>query len=434
MIYNELINILNGMNSNVVILNDEDIDPIEIYLFTEKPGILRKALMTTNLFVEDNDRKRIIRVNSIQMFNNHHYITDLISRGKLISNNVYEMSINDQNAFWLYYTFIYTNRENWLCRNIQKNMMFRIQSEDSDELLKYLMNYIYENHYYIKVKNKKHWSLIRDVYSPLQRIYLNVSILLSKIKRKLPLRVLSKRVKLHRKLTTRRYIKRLENTKIIINWHFLKKKDGGAGGCVFIISDENDKKYFIKGNELSLYKGISNEISVQEYLKRFALTKNWYLGMTDHDIHFKWIKYPFIECITLNNYLNSFKLTLSDKEKLGVFLLEILDNLFSLDIIHNDLRCENIMVISSENSNVERYLLFDFGCSSYAGKSPWNIDTYWGAYFAESVCGISRFSDQIVDDAAAAYEIYRRSGGDMEDQYAIAIKDRIGRLFYKNTI
>ena len=150
--------------------------------------------------------------------------------------------------------------------------------------------------------------------------------------------------------------------------------------------------------------------------------------MTSADVSEKWIGYPFLKYEDLSGLIKKRSLTEKQLQKLGLFLCESVEEMKSINIVHNDFRTDNIMIVLRDNEDIE-FRLIDFGCAYVDGKGPWS-NNYWGRYFGNVVCGDYRYSNWIVDDAASAYLVYIECGGGEEDTFARKLKDLFGKTLF----
>ena len=205
--------------------------------------------------------------------------------------------------------------------------------------------------------------------------------------------------------------------------------NSNSGGNIYIFN-VGENKYFIKGNEPGPIQTIKNEVTVQKRIIDSEEDKNLFVLMEKHADDYSWIKYPYVPYDTLDDYLKKHRLDCDSIRLLGSFLCNILDVLYRNNIVHNDLRDTNIMVVTDQSGRVEKFLLIDFGAASIDGRSPWTLDFYEGKYLIRNVCGDYRYNEFILDDAASAMLVYLEAGGMPDDEAAQAIRSKIGRIYY----
>ena len=178
------------------------------------------------------------------------------------------------------------------------------------------------------------------------------------------------------------------------------------------------------------YRGITNEIFIQKRLLEHAEDVSWFLPMYDCDKSGKWIRYEYVTWPLLSQYVEDKGLSQKELDLLGDYLVRMLDKLFSMNIVHNDLRGDNLMVKTKEDGTLDGFVLIDFGCASYNGSVPWKRNSFLGRYLEKNGCGRMRYSEVILDDAASAMLVYLNAGGKPEDETAGKLRERIGRLYF----
>lgn len=252
------------------------------------------------------------------------------------------------------------------------------------------------------------------------------------IVRKVHYRVLTKYMgflgKRNRKKTFAQFLSEIKDKHIVSdNMQIVNR--AGSTGAVYIRDAVGSDVFFIKGNEFPPFRGIYNEAKTLKYISNKINDHSWYLDMIDASENGSWIKYPYVEWKNIPEILEARPFTDEENNKLGEFLVFVLDNLYELKIIHNDLRPENIMVEQDEFGNVKRFILIDFGCASISGEFPWEEYPGWGEVIKKQCGGHFRYSKGIVDDAASALMLYANCSGTKNETLFDEIEKRIGRHY-----
>lgn len=199
--------------------------------------------------------------------------------------------------------------------------------------------------------------------------------------------------------------------------------DNGLYGCTFMKIEISGDSIFIKGNQSDLTNCFYNELEAQKKLT--SLRSNNIVSMRyfeNGDRRF--IAYPYINgTILYRCSLNS-----SEVEKLGKFLVDIIDILYELQIVHGDIAPFNIMLDDDGN-----FRLIDFGCACSEGKDILSNNDYIDSMIKGNLCLDWKYDKKIIDDAASAYGVYIFCGGSPEDEYALRLKSLIGRSYTYNS-
>jgi len=425
----ELIACLSNSNYNCIILDEALYNPIEIIILTDVKKKLSAWVAANNCStIDDNGKKRILNILSFSEVGSKQFFNLWKSHATKISDNVFALSDSDTDIFLLLYVYTYAERNHWLRQNIITILMQKRKLSDETDLITLLTSYL--NKYHISLSIHR----LVDLPKPLiqQLSLLNKSAyyftyILLKIKRRFILEILKCISILHKAKSPNVFLQYLQKQGFPREQLSVLSMSNGSTGSVFLKQECADGTYFIKGNELSIYNGLSNEINAQELLRKNNQNPRWYLPMTEADCKKNWVKYPFVEWSTLNTFLDTnICLTREQLKTLGQDLLLFLDELQSHNITHNDLKPNNIMVTTSHSSQIEHFILTDFGCSCKNNMFPWPSHNLWGKYFARNLCGNYRYNETIVDDAASAYLVYINAGGALDDEMAHQIKTRIG--------
>ncbi len=432
----EFIEKLDMMGIECVVLDDNLINPNEIIIFTNKKKCFQQMMKENNLprMVQDGERKCCIRVISYKEANIAQWEKELKKEGEKKGNIVTIVSREDSNALFLYYAFTSVQISHWLYYNILHILKQRMGCSDKEELAKWLALYIKKKGYRIIVRKIVELPMaLRGDLTLLQKCTIRGYQILLKGIRKITVKALIAKSSLHRIFTQKSYFEYLKKTSGVGEcWSVINKNVFCSSGSILVRDLQENQAYFVKGNELSAYRGIENEITIQRILKKASGKEYglWYLPMLDYDPQFRWIRYEFVTWKLLAQYLQEKQLSKREITLLGECLVGFLDRLLELDIVHNDLRCENIMVITNGDGTVSDFMLMDFGCSSFEGGVPWNENTFEGCYLSKAVCGKMRYNEHIVDDAASAMLIYLHAGGTEDDEVAVMLRNRIGRIYF----
>ena len=429
----EFIKKLEEINVSCMILDDSYINPNEIIVFSDcKKKLIGKLKDKgiSDILVEDG-KKCCIRVLSFSEIGISKWKIRLKKEAIPISESVSGISENDSIAVFLYYAFVFVQTKHWLYNSIIREVEKRL-GLNCEEQIQWLASYLSERHYGIYVKKIVELPKeLLQLMSPMQKVRMELVKFRLKSIRKLSYKILGKKSRRHIATTREKYIDYLLSTSVLgTEWNIINEKIGGVSGCTLIKDVRDGKAYFIKGNELKTYQGIKNEIMAQKRMMQMAGDAAWFLHMIDSDISMRWIRYDFVMWGSLNSYLKQHSFSKEELELFGQYLIDVLDNLCNMNIVHNDLRLENIMVETNDKGNVERFVLTDFGCASIENSFPWCKTNYWGKFFSRIVCGEKRYNEYIIDDAASALLIYIEAGGSFKDYFAIEISKRIGRNFF----
>lgn len=428
----EFIEKVNTMGIQCIILDDDLINPNEIIVFTrKKKAFLKKMEKQREMSVVTKcERKRYIRVVSYKETGLKSWEKGLKASGKKAGESVTVLDEEDCAAVYSYYAFVYVQTENWLYHNILHILKTRLGLLCEEDLKGWLADYIKRKNYGIEVKNIVNVpQQLLGLLSPLARKKLVLNQFRLKVIRKLVIKRLWRGSKKHHRSTRKEYLEYLVNSSGVgTNWSVINAK--GASASVFVKDIQGENAYFVKGNEMADYRGITNEIFIQKRLLEHAEDVSWFLPMYDCDKSGKWIRYEYVTWPLLSQYVEDKGLSQKELDLLGDYLVRMLDKLFSMNIVHNDLRGDNLMVKTKEDGTLDGFVLIDFGCASYNGSVPWKRNSFLGRYLEKNGCGRMRYSEVILDDAASAMLVYLNAGGKPEDETAGKLRERIGRLYF----
>ncbi|MGN0485174.1 MAG: hypothetical protein ACI4HI_16650 [Lachnospiraceae bacterium] len=354
--------------------------------------------------------KRLLIVTAKEISLLQFWIADCWKRGIAVNAYIRKPLAEDLLYFDIYYVLYSCQKRNWVYHRLRR-FVFDHTGMKNEEELSCLMTQYWKYHGYAP-------NFLRTIHG-------KRTVILDKLLE----RMLRFQVILYNRISRRYYLRRIQSMPEFSQAHFrlLNKKGESSSGCVFLRVQKESKDWFIKGNESPVFHSIRNEIAVQKRLLSYHF-ENHYLYMSLCDRNGAWIGYPFENKRTLRHILKERQLTNDELKRLGLFLLSTLDELYEMNIIHRDYRAENIMAEEDTDKTIKAFLLFDFGCSVMDGKDVWGEKTFWNQYLAHQVCGEGRYNERIVDDAAAAYAVYLKCGGNPDDPEAKEIEKRIGRL------
>ena len=113
---NELISFLNAYPGNVYVIDDREIDPLEIIVIISQ--IDRKATESLSEFAdficdEDGERRKLIWMNE-KKFGLISWTASWRKRYQKKEDNIYNLSIEDRDAFTLWMAFKKKKKSTWL--------------------------------------------------------------------------------------------------------------------------------------------------------------------------------------------------------------------------------------------------------------------------------------------------------------------------------
>ena len=390
----EVVKILEENKAFYIILDDPECNPIEVLFFLNTVPETLKSESNRFGFI-DGDRKRII---VLQTFKE----AGLAEWYRKKKKSGFDISSEDVAFLWLNTAYCLSNRASWLRENIISRYMKRLM-KDEKGVEDFFVDYTLKNNVKISHANN-------TIYS----------------------RKIGKRITFSGKDSCEAFTDRLIRENVIsAGSHDSKGRllNSNSGGNIYIFNEGN-KKSFIKGNEPGPVKAIKNEITVQKRIIESGEDKDCFVLMEKYADDHSWVKYPYVPYETLDDHLKKHRLDRDSIRLLGEFLCKILDVLYRTNIVHNDLRDTNIMVVTDQSGRVAKFLLIDFGAASIDGKPPWESDTYEGRYLIRNVCGDYRYNEFISDDAASAMLIYSEAGGEPDDEVAGILRNKIGRVYF----
>ncbi len=370
------------LDKEAVVIDNKGLDPIEVFVLSSKASMLKNKLKTLK-YVEEGDFKRIIVILST--------VNGDVKKFYSIAARSADRTLTgaEEKAFYEYCSDACGKKGGWLRTNVRQDLSAAEPiNTASDRSFVFLFKRIR------------------------YRIFTKYTYLAGRR---------------HAKLTRSAFLKRLIDSGVTSN-KMKREYNAGSTGAIYIEDKEGDRTYFIKGNEFPPFCGISNEISLHKYLIDKGVSSPNILPMVDYDQDHEWIKYPYINCNNLTEYCEKKQLTDAEKDMLGKFLTDTLELLYENEVSHNDFRADNIMVDADENGHIRGFILIDFGCASINGSFPWEKYARWGRHFKQQAAGTCRYNDNIIDDAAAAYLVYKKYAGEYGD-YAERIKALVGRSY-----
>ncbi len=420
----EVVKILEENKVFYVILDDLECNPIEVLVFLNTVPETLKSESNRFGFV-DEGRKRII---VLQTFKE----AGLAGWYRKKRKDGFDLSSEDIAFLWLTVAYCLSNRASWLRDNILFRYMKRL-TKDEKGVEDFFVDYTLKNNVKIGYANNTIYS---GQIGKRITFFGKARAGLCKKMRLLVMRMYYRfkfyRIGKDKNHSCEAFIDRLIGEKVISADSYDsegKSFNSNSGGNIYIFN-EGENKCFIKGNEAGPIQSIRNEVIVQKRIIDSKEDKDCFVLMERHADDHSWVKYPYVPYDTLDEYLKKHRLDPDSIKLLGMFLCKILDVLYRTNIVHNDLRDANIMVVTDRSDRVEKFLLIDFGAASIDGKSPWNQDTYEGRYLIRNVCGDYRYNEFISDDAASAMLIYSEAGGTPDDEEACLLRSRIGRVYF----
>ena len=408
----ELLQKLSKAGIRFILIDNISLNPNEIIIICNCPFYVKKRILKTNNdIIIDNKRARILRIFSCHALSVTPYTDNLSSllqkaNPSCTQQPEYELSI----ALLLIIAYFHEN-ENWLYTHLVYNILPTLSNDSQiHKIFKDVGNDGFTSNKPLPIDFSHRKGLINRY----NRLFSYI----------LPNRILSRHSRYHSKHTKDKYIALLIETGAVSPQFQILNYRGASAG-VFI----KDSDTFLKGNELAEYAGIPNEIKIRKSLNELNTRTSNFISVKDYSEENKWIKYPFMHYPDLHAFAQNNKLSAKHLDKLGKFLVNLIDELQGQHLNHNDLKPNNIMVLTNNDNDEIDFLLTDFGCASYKGSNPWANHQIWGHYFSKRVCGKYRYDDCIIDDAASAFLSYIECGGDSSDQYAHALINRIGRQY-----
>ena len=420
----EVVKILDENKVDYFILDDPECDPVEILFFLNTVPETLKSESNRFGFIDDG-RKRIIVLQTFKEAGLAEWYHKKKKSG-------FDLSSEDTSFLWLNVAFCLSNRASWLRSNIIFLYMKRLMKDDKG-VEDFFVDYTLKNDVKITHANNTIYSRRiggRITVSGKARINLYKKMSLLRMRTYFWLKFY--RIGKDKNHSSKAFTDRLISENVISTDSYDSEGrsfNSNSGGNIYIFN-VGENKYFIKGNEPGPIQAIKNEVTVQKRIIDSEEDKNLFVLMEKHADDYSWIKYPYVPYDTLDDYLKKHRLDCDSIRLLGSFLCNILDVLYRNNIVHNDLRDTNIMVVTDQSGRVEKFLLIDFGAASIDGRSPWTLDFYEGKYLIRNVCGDYRYNEFILDDAASAMLVYLEAGGMPDDEAAQAIRSKIGRIYY----
>ena len=420
----EVVKILDENKVDYIILDDLECNPIEVLFFLDTVPETLKSENNRFGFVDDG-RKRII---VLQTFKE----AGLAEWYRKKQKNGFDISSEDIAFLWLNVAYCLSNRASWLRSNIIFRYMKRFM-KDEKGVEDFFVDYTLKNDVKIRhAYNTIYPRRIGNRITVLGKAGINLYKKMNLLRMRTYFRLKFYRIGKDKNHSCASFIDRLISENVIsANSYDSEGKsfNSNSGGNIYIFN-EGDNKCFIKGNEPGPLQVIKNEVTVQKRIIDSEEDKDCFVLMERHADDYSWVKYPYVPYDTLDDYMKKHRLDRDAIKLLGMFLCKILDVLYRTNIVHNDLRDANIMVVTDQSDRVENFLLIDFGAASIDGNNPWNSDIYEGQFLIRNVCGDYRYNEFILDDAASAMLIYSEAGGMPDDEAAQMIRSKIGRLFY----
>lgn len=227
------------------------------------------------------------------------------------------------------------------------------------------------------------------------------------------------------------FLKKYNHLKI----KFKKNKNGNlqefnkhksTNGCLYFYKYENNTKIsFVKC--MDYFKTYINEIESLTLLK--DCENDFYPKLISFDKKF-YVEESIVNGITLREYLNKYKLNSQDSKKIIEFLIKILDDLYARNIIHRDIRPQNIMV-STINGKINNLYLIDFGFSINPKIKDLNYNNLFDKRVLKALGDNYKPSLYEYDDAISCVNMLEDIISDVYDKYSNEVEkiiSKIGRL------
>jgi len=428
-----LFNMLKKYEELYIIIDDDVLNPNEKLVISYRK--IDKKLK--DIFA--GDRKNVTRYNREKVIRfvmfkelgiNSNWTKYLLNNSAKIEDNIFRPCFID--AVWIMYVYVnsFCDKNYWLYNNVIEIIRSEYKINSFDDIYQTLNEYL-------RIKNIKFMPLKFNNYDTInclnnrmfEKGYFKIKLIYKNVINVFITKIIRAQIILYQFFTREKYINKIEEDYNKHDLVILNKKGTSASGCVFAITNDNEQKMFVKGNESPLYNSIKNEIQIQYILKASECRTDKFLYMKEHDKNLKWIAFPYVNNQTLREYIKLKNLDKVELDMFGDFLLEVLNNLNNTKVIHRDLRLENIMVIKNWYGSIEKFMLFDFGFSVYANNDQWRTKKVWDKRLIKIVGGKNRYNDYIVDDAAAAYCMYIDLGGEVDSFYANTLKSHIGNIY-----
>lgn len=432
----ELKNILSGLDIEAFITDDKSLDPVEYLVFLSNKKDIRKAgkAFERNTIISECSAERILRfIDLSRLCPDKKLLNAIRNRSDNIGSRLYKLDGDDLGMLLLSYIFFLQQIPDWLTENAFLTLGSNIPADKREhELFERVLDWYNKNGCRIRtgwIRFPRYFFKYGNV-SGLTRLRLKINEYFSNLRLVMTSRLLHMHTILHRLLKTKGYLhyvsSALTEAKQLT---YLRDLGESISGCTFMSAEIDGEKVFIKGNDVGAYCALENEIFVQKRLIEQGTDEKLFLLMKGADQSGKYIIYPFCKTSTLRDMISSGIINSEDTNRIGKFLVIIIEKLHNMGIVHRDLRPENISVELSADGRITSLRLLDFGCS-YAGGTPlWSDGSFWSKYFSRYVCGEFRYSERLVDDAAAAYLIYLLCGGSCEDDTSKKLRQCIGRHF-----
>lgn len=311
------------------------------YLFIDKSILCRLKIVVPNVLIIGNNN-----------FVDSSWLIDIIKNSSIDKNGISIISTKDQFHLKILNTIVYQNFIDYGSK-IEINRlakMFSIdQYLDNERMKQYFQEFLTNNNYQCQVKYHKKFDE-KTLELPIKitgitklRIYMNI------ISRKIATFTMKSFFNIYKKFSKLRKIRKIRKFKEVQE---INKNKSNYGCSYYIINGKNKK--FLKG--FDYYKSFQNEIIA---LKRVTkLNPKLFLRLQDYDFN-DYVCVEFCNGVSLKDYIEKSPLTRKESKYLIVFLTEVLEVLYEANIIHRDIRPENIMVI--QKSETIEFKIIDFG-------------------------------------------------------------------------
>lgn len=392
---------------------DKSINPLEIIVITDNTSKLNGIMQKQKLdYLYIDEQKTRVRVKSFRELGLKYCKQYLLRYSKEFGKDVVGW---DEKIYDLVLLSLYINdlkNESWVNRQIMLYLSQHHDISDKNDIINLFKTLLNE------IKLDFDWGTY------------NRGILYNRIFHKLAIKEITFLIAAHINKTSDSYVETMKNK--CLETEKIERISGKNNGsaCTLIRKYDKEDCFFIKGNAPGIYS-LSHEICAQKRLKSVDNADSLFLLMNRCDDNDNWIEYPYVELISLADYAKNHILTRKELDSFGEMLIAVLDILKHQNIIHSDLRENNIMVSTGEN-DATIFKVIDFGGAVIDGVSPWKKNDIINKYYRRYICGNYRYNKYILDDAASAYIMYINAGGNSSDKCACEIKKRIGQLFVES--
>lgn len=393
---------LKEIDSNCIILDIKEINPIEILVVTDKAEQMDDFLnqRSNSDFFEGNIR-RIVRTYSVKKIKIKRATDVIANLVQELGNEAACWPREDLTALLQYYYLF--SKENLVKKLI--SLYLSIDEKDEAKVLSQFVDYLSVRNILIDTKKIKRETLGKRITH---------RVVLDKI---------SWQVRFHNLFTRKKFLsfaadKFKSDDGKLLN---LSKKSGTD--CVLLKQLTANGDYFIKGNAPKVCS-LKYEIEAQKRIATSYPKCARFVTFVECDPQNDWITYRFEEGVSLRDYCRRSSIKTEALCNLGEFLVDIVSKLKKINIIHSDIRPENIMVCGPKGT--EEFKLIDFGGATIDEKVQWQGKTDIDNYYRQIIGGRYRYDNVVIDDAASALLTYLEVGGKLSDRFGQLLLNEIG--------